>query len=302
LAFLMADLSFGIIGLSPGNGHPYSWSAIFNGYDREAMADCPFPAIPQYLAERSFPRDAIEAASVTHIWTEDAAVSRHVAAAARIPDVVDRPEDMIGRVDAVLLARDDAERHLDMAGPFLDAGLAVYIDKPLALSIAEAGRIYARQRRPGQVFTCSALAYADEFRLDDARRTRLGRLLRARATTPKDWDRYAIHVIEPLSAIADKEGPVERTSVMSDADGRHLTVEWQSGFTATITALGSEDGEIAIDLRGTGGRLTMNFADTFAAFRAALADFTDQVLGKRAPQRPEDVLPLIALVEAGRAQ
>ena len=31
----------GIIGLSPGNGHPYSWSAIFNGYSKEKMAAWP---------------------------------------------------------------------------------------------------------------------------------------------------------------------------------------------------------------------------------------------------------------------
>lgn len=27
------EISLGIIGMTPGNGHPYSWSAIFNGYD-----------------------------------------------------------------------------------------------------------------------------------------------------------------------------------------------------------------------------------------------------------------------------
>ncbi len=35
--------NLGIIGMSPGNGHPYSWAAIFNGYNKEKMAKCPFP-------------------------------------------------------------------------------------------------------------------------------------------------------------------------------------------------------------------------------------------------------------------
>ena len=30
-------LNLGVIGLSEGNGHPYSWSAIFNGYDSVEM-------------------------------------------------------------------------------------------------------------------------------------------------------------------------------------------------------------------------------------------------------------------------
>ncbi len=44
------DIRLGIIGMTEGNGHPYSWSAIFNQYDREAMTEeCPFPGIPAYL-------------------------------------------------------------------------------------------------------------------------------------------------------------------------------------------------------------------------------------------------------------
>ena len=31
------DIRLAMLGSTPGNGHPYSWSAIFNGYDREAM-------------------------------------------------------------------------------------------------------------------------------------------------------------------------------------------------------------------------------------------------------------------------
>ena len=39
-----------MLGCTPGNGHPYSWSAMFNGYDREAMTkECPFAGIPVYL-------------------------------------------------------------------------------------------------------------------------------------------------------------------------------------------------------------------------------------------------------------
>lgn len=28
------DIRLGMVGMTEGNGHPYSWSAIFNGYDR----------------------------------------------------------------------------------------------------------------------------------------------------------------------------------------------------------------------------------------------------------------------------
>ena len=31
------ELRIGILGMTSGNGHPYSWSAMFNGYDRDEM-------------------------------------------------------------------------------------------------------------------------------------------------------------------------------------------------------------------------------------------------------------------------
>ena len=45
-----------MIGSTPGNGHPYSWSAMFNGYNRELMTrECPFAGIPQYLNKQPLP-------------------------------------------------------------------------------------------------------------------------------------------------------------------------------------------------------------------------------------------------------
>ena len=43
------ELRIGILGMTEGNGHPYSWSAMFNGYDPEEMETCGFPVIPRYL-------------------------------------------------------------------------------------------------------------------------------------------------------------------------------------------------------------------------------------------------------------
>ena len=42
-------MKIGIIGESKGNGHPYSWSAIINGFDSNILDKVPFPAIQNYL-------------------------------------------------------------------------------------------------------------------------------------------------------------------------------------------------------------------------------------------------------------
>ncbi len=45
-------LRLGIIGVSEGNGHPYSWSSIFNGFDRKELKKCPYPTIIEYLKKK----------------------------------------------------------------------------------------------------------------------------------------------------------------------------------------------------------------------------------------------------------
>jgi predicted dehydrogenase len=291
------QLRFGVIGLSPGNGHPYSWSAIFNGYDASAMARCPFPAIPQYLSRQRFPDDAIAGAAVTHVWTQDRATSQHIADAARIPHLVEEMRQMIGAVDAILLARDDAQNHLEHAAPFLDAGLPIYIDKPLALSLDDARRLYARQRRPGQIFTGTALRYARELQLSAEERAALGRLVYVDACTPKSWDNYAIHAIEPLLAIC---GADVTHMQRSGSEPRHLDLGWSSGTTGRITALGTPEAPIALRLFGTETARTLTFRNTFAAFRAALAAFTAVVRGEAPPQDPAGPLAAMRILEAGR--
>lgn len=298
----MTTLRMGVIGSSPGNGHPYSWSAIFNGYEPRAMADCPYPAIPDYLARQRFPRDAIAEGRVTHIWTQDRAVSEHIAAASLIENVVDRPEAMLGAIDALLLARDDAGSHHDLAAPFLKAGLPVYIDKPLALDVGEAERIYACERRPGQVFTCTALAFAEELRLSSAQLRAIGSVCRIDATTPKHWDTYAAHIIEPSLNIIRPFGSPRINRSTGNGGQRRLDVKWPSGHEATFTATGHPEGPIAIVLSGEKGTVTLTFSDAFTAFRAALQRFVDVIQCRGDVPSREHVLRIVELIEAGRSK
>ena len=154
-------IKLGVIGLSEGNGHPYSWSSIINGdFNEDAMDDCGYAGIPLYLkANRN--TLGIDGAQVTHVWTQDRKLSEHIAAAALIDNVVDNMEDMIGQVDAVLLARDDPENHKTMAKPFIEEDVPIFIDKPLtdnAEDLVEFVRYYEKGK---SIMSCSSMRYAD---------------------------------------------------------------------------------------------------------------------------------------------
>ncbi len=295
----MSVLSLGVIGMSEGNGHPYSWSAIFNGYDRERMEDCGFPVIPRYLEKQHSPESRLVEAKVTHCWTQDPEVTVRLSAASLIPNVVDRYTDMLGQVDGLLLARDDAEHHFEFAGPFLMAGIPVFIDKPLALSTAAAKRLLDLQLYPGQVFSCSALRYARELQLTPEDRQHVGPLRKIHATVPKSWNKYAVHALEPALLLAGEHGPVARTQSWKYDDGTTLAVGYSDGFQLLVSSTGMASAPIALRVMGESGWKDLIFTDSYSAFRSALADFIGGIKHKDVRIQPEFMLNVVELVEAG---
>lgn len=297
----MSELRLGLLGISEGNGHPYSWAAIVNGYEEAEMAACPFPAIPRYLAAHRFPEEAIAGARVSHVWTQERAASERIAAACRIERILEEPQAMLGEVDAVLLARDDAERHAELAGPFLDAGLPIYIDKPLATTVAAARALFARQPVPGRLFTCSALRYAAELRLDPGERAAIGPIREVRASSPKRWSRYAVHLIEPALGLLGEQGAIASHAASVEGDAVRVEVAWERGARAEFATLGAVEAPIELRVVGERGERALVFEDSFGAFKAALERFVAVARGEAAPVPESEVLRVVELIELGTA-
>lgn len=57
--------------------------------------------------------------------------------------LVDKPEEMIGKVDAMLIEAVDGTVHWDRAKPFLEAGIPCFIDKPFTCSVVDAKKVLA---------------------------------------------------------------------------------------------------------------------------------------------------------------
>src|SRR5580765_5141819 len=67
--------------------------------------------------------------------------------------------DVLGRVDAVTLAV-PTELHTEVALPFLEAGVAVLVEKPMARSVAEADELIAAAARTGALL---AVGHTERF-------------------------------------------------------------------------------------------------------------------------------------------
>lgn len=296
MASSATKIDLGVVGLTEGNGHPYSFSAIVNGYDDEAMADSGWGVIRDYLREKDPSEFGFEGVSVTHAWTQDPAETERLRAATRIPNAVENLAGMGEAVDAVLLLRDDPERHVEMALPFLERGIPTFVDKPLAVDPGDVAtlRPYLEE---GLLMSCSGLRYARE--LDDPRATlgSYGDLRFVRAAVLNDWARYGVHMLDAVFGVLESR-PVSVRAV----SGRHdsVTVRMDDDTLVTIDALGEVPLVLDVDIYGTERVSHHELRDNFRAFRRTLWHFLEMVRSGEPSLAPRETLDVLGTLIAGR--
>lgn len=291
-----------MLGCTPGNGHPYSWSAMFNGYDRERMTkECPFAGIPQYLNKQPLETLTIPGAKVTHIHCagEGGFTAEHVAQCSHIPHVVAHATDVIGHVDAVIIATDLGGEHVTRARPFIEAGLPVFVDKPLADNSPDLKTFIDWVAAGKPLMSSSSMRYCKEFLPYRLSTHELGKLRYVSIATAKAWETYGIHALEAIYPIlgpgfltAQNTGTAERNVV-------HLT--HRRGIDIIVTAIADMLGGFGqLQLCGTVGSRALAIGDTFYSFRAQLMAFIEYLRTGLHPFPFSETVELMKLVIAGR--
>jgi predicted dehydrogenase len=269
-------IRYGVIGMSPGNAHPYSWSCIINGvFDGDEITSAGYPAVAAYLQAN---RDTlgIPDAQVTHVWTQDANISSSIAKTARITHIVANPEDMIPDVDAVLLTRDDPENHVVMARPFIEAGIPVFIDKPLAATIADL-EYFAAQATAGKfIMSCSSQRYANEIKIVKQDIAALGNLELITAVGKKDWIKYGVHLLEGIFSLLDD--PAVRSVQHIGKEGQDIVhIETVNGLPITMHLFMEITGTFQISVFGQKGWRLIDIKNSYSMFRDNIIEFTRSV-------------------------
>jgi len=269
-------INIGIIGMSPGNAHPYSWSAIINGdYDGKEISQVGYPAVTAYLDAN---RDTLglPSARVTHVWAQEKQIAESIARSSRIDQVAGRLEDMVGTVDAVILARDDPEHHVAMAKPFLEAGIPLFIDKPLAASTQDLN-YFAQQVAQGKfLMSCSSMRYAGECRTVKQEIKALGKIELVTTVGKKDWTKYGVHLLEAVFALLDDPSPVSVRHIgKSGQDIVHL--ELAGGIQVVLHLFMEVAPTFQLSVFGQKGWRLVEIKNSYAMFRDNIIEFVRSV-------------------------
>jgi Oxidoreductase family, NAD-binding Rossmann fold len=153
-------------------------------------------------------------------------------------EIVDSIDDLLKQVDVVLLETNDGRRHLEQAVPVLKAGKTMFIDKPMAASLADAITIFkVAQHYEVPVFSSSALRFMSSAQ--DVANGKIGKVLGADAYSPcplekthPDFFWYGIHGVETLYTVM---GTGCSELVRVHTDGTDVAVgTWDDGRIGTF--------------------------------------------------------------------
>lgn len=159
-------------------------------------------------------------------------------------EIVNSIEELLPKVDVVLLESVDGRPHLQQAIPVIKAGKKIFIDKPMAGSLADVLRIFMlAQKYNVPVFSSSSLRFGksvDNLRKNPKIGDIQGVLVHAPCSIQEqmpDMFWYGVHGIERLYALM---GPGCQTVVRTHTKGTDIvTGTWKDGRVATFRGIRS---------------------------------------------------------------
>lgn len=122
-------------------------------------------------------------------------------------EIVDSIEELLERVDCVLLETNDGRPHLEQALPCFKAGKPTFIDKPIAGSLADCLAIFAAAKKYDcPTFSSSSLRYGKSTQA--VRGGSLGKVMHCQTSSPASLEKthpdlfwYGIHGVESLFTV-----------------------------------------------------------------------------------------------------
>ncbi|MDO9340325.1 MAG: Gfo/Idh/MocA family oxidoreductase [Bacteroidales bacterium] len=158
-------------------------------------------------------------------------------------EIVNSIEELLGKVDVVLLETNDGRLHLGQALPVMKAGKRMFIDKPIAASLTDAIAIFeAAKHYNVPVFSSSSLRYISGAQ--EIAQGNIGKVLGADIYSPATIEKthpdlfwYGVHGVEILFKVM---GTGSRSVVRTFTNNTDLVVgTWHDNRIGTFRGIRS---------------------------------------------------------------
>jgi predicted dehydrogenase len=215
-------------------------------------------------------------------------------------EIVGSIEELLAKVDVVLLESVDGRPHLEQVKPVLKAGKPVFIDKPVAGSLADAMQIYELAKQHDvPVFSSSSLRFSPGIAAM-RNHPKVGEVLGCDAYGPcslephhPDLFWYGIHGVETLFTIM---GPgCESVSRVQTKDFELVTGVWKGGRIGTFRGLRAGKAEYGATVFGAKGVAP---SGGYAGYEPLVVEIVKFFKTGKPPVSAEETLEIFAFMEA----
>jgi hypothetical protein len=211
-------------------------------------------------------------------------------------EIVGSIDELLKRVDCVLLETNDGRPHLEQAIPCFKAGKPTFIDKPIAASLADAITIFEAARKFNcPTFSSSSLRYGKQTQA--VRSGSIGKVKTAETTSPASLEKthpelfwYGIHGVESLFTAMGTG--CETVTRRTTADGKIEVVgEWVGGRVGTFREAKGYTGK-AIGEKGEAP------VGDSAGYRPLIVEIVKFFRTKQPPVAEDETLEIYSFMEA----
>jgi predicted dehydrogenase len=205
-------------------------------------------------------------------------------------------EELCQNVDAVLIESVDGRPHLAQARPVIAAHKPLYIDKPVAGTLADAREIYRLAAAAGvPIFSSSSLRFATNTLA--VRAGSIGTVTNALTSSPAHLEKshpdlfwYGVHGVESLYTVMGTGCESVRRGTNAEG-GIEVVGRWKGGRTGTF----SEGKGYSGMAHGTRGSLSVGSYDGYAPLVTEIVKFFQTGV---APVTPEETLEIFTFMTA----
>lgn len=192
-------------------------------------------------------------------------------------EIVDSIEELLTKVDYVLLESNDGKVHLEQSRPVFAAKKPVFIDKPLAATLKDVKEIIKlSQHYKTPFFTSSALRY--DHNVTKVANGSIGNVTGADVYTPAEIDPghidlswYGIHGVEMLFTVM---GPGCESVSRVHTDGTDVLVgKWRDGRIGTVRGIRKGAANIAGTAYGEKGIAPLGPFSTYVPLVETILNF-----------------------------
>lgn len=238
------------------------------------------------------------------VWGETPKYAKKAQIQGEIPEIVKKPEDMIGNIDAAIVDHRHPKFHLPAARSLLEAKIPLFIDKPFCYKTLEGKKFLARaQHLKVPVTSFSVLPKQASFGKLKKKVHRLGQVISVISTGPSDIKSkfggiffYGIHQVDMVLRILGQD--VTHVQLNQGRQKVHTaTLYSANGAVSTINLVAEGHPSFHVSVIGERGRVDQNISYDANPYLSGIRSFCQLFRTGKTDETNQTILMPVAVLE-----